>query len=378
MRPSVGFILQPEGAFLELLADLILEDCEHLVVMPETCWRSTSAGFALNGFGRRFAALHEHTGLPMIGHGVGWSVGTPGDEERRRAWRARLAEDQRIFHFLHYSDHLGESAPGGLNQTLPGPIPPTPARAQVVRDNLAPLDAIFGCTAVENTVTYTLGHDWQTDAAFLAATDAPIVLDLHNAWTMARNHGASVTTWLARVPLDRVLEIHVSGGAEAPAHWGVGPLRLDSHDTGVPDEVWTLLDEVGPRCVNLRALTLERMEGTVTAADVEPLRAELARLHSFADRWAPVPAPAQPPPVLPENPSPAPQPAHARVAALLVARLRFERLIQGCAAANQASEADPAAFARAFAAYHAAVPPTAWLAQDEARLWADWQRRQSR
>jgi hypothetical protein len=58
-----------------------------------------------------------------------------------------------------------------------------------------------------------------------------------------------------------------------------------------------------------------------------------------------------------------------RIAALLIARLRFERLIAGCPEAEAWFETDPAAFTRALRDYHHAVPPTAYFPAAEARLW---------
>jgi hypothetical protein len=63
-----------------------------------------------------------------------------------------------------------------------------------------------------------------------------------------------------------------------------------------------------------------------------------------------------------------------RIAALLVARLRFERLVQGSTAAAGWFEADPAGFARAFRRYHAEVAATAHFPAEEAALFAAWSR----
>jgi hypothetical protein len=63
-----------------------------------------------------------------------------------------------------------------------------------------------------------------------------------------------------------------------------------------------------------------------------------------------------------------------RLTVLLVARLRFERLLRGSRAADAWFAADPAAFARAFAAYHAAVAPRAFFPRDEAWLFFAWRR----
>jgi hypothetical protein len=65
-------------------------------------------------------------------------------------------------------------------------------------------------------------------------------------------------------------------------------------------------------------------------------------------------------------------PDGVRMAALLVARLRFERLLRGSPEAEAWFDADPAAFAGAFARYHAAVRPTAFFPQGEAKLFARW------
>lgn len=61
-----------------------------------------------------------------------------------------------------------------------------------------------------------------------------------------------------------------------------------------------------------------------------------------------------------------------RIAALLVARLRFERVMQGSDVAARAFEADPATFAEAFRAYHAEVAPGSPLAAEEGAAFERW------
>jgi hypothetical protein len=61
-----------------------------------------------------------------------------------------------------------------------------------------------------------------------------------------------------------------------------------------------------------------------------------------------------------------------RIAALLVARLRFERLLRGSPDAEAWFARDPAGFADAFRAYHHAVPPGAFFPAAEARLFRRW------
>lgn len=61
-----------------------------------------------------------------------------------------------------------------------------------------------------------------------------------------------------------------------------------------------------------------------------------------------------------------------RLAARLVTRLRFERLVQGSAEASAWFEDDPRSFVAAFRRYHAEVPATAVFPADEALLFAAW------
>jgi hypothetical protein len=64
-----------------------------------------------------------------------------------------------------------------------------------------------------------------------------------------------------------------------------------------------------------------------------------------------------------------------RLTALLVARLRFERLLRGSPEAEEWFDRDAAAFTRAFSRYHAEVPPRAFFPADEAALFSAWRDR---
>ena len=65
-------------------------------------------------------------------------------------------------------------------------------------------------------------------------------------------------------------------------------------------------------------------------------------------------------------------PRGVRMSALLIVRLRFERLLQGSPRASEWFERDPASFARAFREYHHAVAPRATDPRTEARAFETW------
>ncbi|MBK8980207.1 MAG: DUF692 family protein [Planctomycetes bacterium] len=286
--------------WLDLLEPLCAESCDghagdvslvqHLAVTPETLWRAVVGGFAEpNDFWYRAAALAARSGKPVVGHGVGYSPGTaePMDEQRRARWRGRLAADRQAFAFRWYTEHLGASWLGGENLTLPLPLPQDAHVAALVRERLLELRIAAPRVGIENSAFYyTLGDPLEEPAFLADCIDHPelfLLLDLHNLHTNALNLGFDPHAWLDRCDLGKVEEIHVSGGAWSDPAWleDGAMLRLDSHDCAVPEPVWELLTRVVPRCPALRAVTLERMEGTVGPSDVPALRAELRRIHGI-------------------------------------------------------------------------------------------------
>lgn len=61
-----------------------------------------------------------------------------------------------------------------------------------------------------------------------------------------------------------------------------------------------------------------------------------------------------------------------RISGLLVAKLRFERLMNGSRRAAEWFERDPGAFTEAFRRYHASVAPTEIFPSLEARQFEGW------
>jgi uncharacterized protein (UPF0276 family) len=379
-----------------------------------------------NGYHRRFAELRERTRRPFVAHGVGFSLSSdaPADRARRRAWLARIREDHRVFAFQWYTDHLGATAPDAASLALPLPMPMDARTATVVRRNLRALQRIVPDVGVENTANYfTLGQPLDEPRWIRDVVGAPrtwLLLDLHNVWTMAENARFDPDAWIARAPLDRVIEIHVSGGEYSDPRWlpSGRSMRLDGHSSAVPEAVFAMLERVLPLCPRLRGVTLERMEGTVGPGDAAVLRDEVKRIRRvvrLAAKKAPVVRPARSrravtgarnggsartehwiaramtarDPVaclelaardraLPASLRRVLKEADAdgvRISALLVARLRFERLVQGSDVASAWFERDPRSFATAFRAYHAEVAPRAFFPPEEARAFDAWRAR---
>ena len=424
-KPRVGFLLPPCAETLAILEDVVRTEPDYYSVSPETLWYARPDAPELelhpNGYHRRFEELRRETGKPFVAHGVGLSVGTvpTKDEERRHAlWKRAIAHSHSRFAFQWYTDHLGASTLDGNALALPLPLRQTAADADRVRARLESLLDTVPIAGVENSAWYFgLGRPLEEPAFLARCLDGPrlaLLLDLHNLYTNARNLGFDARAWLERAPLERVIEIHLSGGAESDPAWlpSGASLRLDSHDDAVPDEVWALLDEVLPRCPHLRGVTLERMEKTVH--DAEQVAGELRRVRAAVEQHG-VSSADEPPwagvrrragagesggdatdereferelaaLLLADDPAAAladlpagrreafarTDPDGLRIAALLVVKLRFERTLQGAPSAGSWFERDPGGFTEHFRRYHREVPPTALLAQDEGARFEAW------
>ena len=283
---AFGITLQPEDEFLGHLDRVLREDVDYFEVAPETMWAvDDDDRFRPNRYRGTFLALAEKARRPFVAHGVALSLGSasPDDAPRRRRWLRQIAIDHRRFGFLWYSDHLGPTTVAGEAVTSPMPLPMTATSAALVRAQLAAMQRVVPNVGFENSVTYFLFGRLADEPAFFERILGPpgmhLVLDLHNVYTMARNLGGDPGAYLAAIDLRNVIEIHLAGGNRSQPGWlpGGRTVRLDSHDSAVPEEVWRLFAAVVPRCSGLRGVTLERMEGTVRAADGPLIREELRR-----------------------------------------------------------------------------------------------------
>ena len=427
---AIGFTLQPDYSYLGLLEPIFDSAVDYLEIAPETTWWPHGTGqLGPNGFHGHFLDIVERTGVFTVAHGVGFSLGDAGDDSARQdIWLDRLRADHADFSYRWYSDHLGATSLAGQWMNLPMPVPMTDTSVALITERLHAMQTVVADVAVENSAFYFLWGDPLAEADLLArvvaAPGCHLLLDLHNLYTLSVNFAVSPEDYLARLPLDKVIEIHISGGSTSLPGWldGGAVMRLDSHDHAVPEPVWQLLAKTVPRCSNLRGVTLERMEGTVTAADVPLLVGELARVRTIVEEFAPNAADHATPDQDPARPAQSPlsvpddRQAHARftekvaqamiardpvrairdiastcelpdelrhaaagasasgveLTALLVARLRFERLTQASEQAAQWFAEDPEGFAAGFRAYHHSVPPTAVFPVEEARLFAAW------
>jgi uncharacterized protein (UPF0276 family) len=282
---GVGFALHPDLEYLELARKILERDADFFEINPETLWRPEAGRLVRNDYYPLYQQIRDRSGKPFVAHGLDFSVGTPLDDDRPRsaAWLERLRDDQAEFRFPWISEHLGWQIGGGIQTTLPLPLPPTPEAVAVVAERMRLLASVAGLSAFENPANYVALGDPAAEPAFFneicRAAPCRLLLDLHNVHTQCLNLGLDPNDYVDRIDPDLVLEIHLSGGSSSDPDWldSRRVFRLDSHDGPVPEEVWALYERVLPRCRGLRGVVVERLNGTFGPEDVDGLADEVRR-----------------------------------------------------------------------------------------------------
>lgn len=228
----------------------------------------------------RYLSAH----YPIVTHGLSLSVGgtDPLDEAYLRAVAAFVAEVGSPWH----SDHLSFGTSDGrvLHDLLP--IAFTKAGLRRLTARIRRVQDLLGVPfALENISAYLPpAPDEMPEAEFLAAvceaSGCGLLLDVNNLYVNATNLGLDVDRWLATVPLDRVVQLHVAGhewfdselNRRAPGD--AGAIIVDTHGADVPDPVLALFRRILPR-VRGAPVVLERDHA------MPPLNALLAEIDQL-------------------------------------------------------------------------------------------------
>jgi len=213
---------------------------------------------------------------PIVTHGLTMSLG--GVDPLPAEYLATLASFVRRVSTPWHSDHLCFTVAGGVvtHELLPLPFTAEAVEHVAVRVMRAQ-DALGIPMAVENISYYAHPGAPEMDeadfaAAVVARAGCSLLLDVNNVYVNAQNHGFDAQAMIAKMPLDKVLQIHVAGHDTSDPS-----LVLDTHAEAVRDEVYDLLAFTLRRTGNVPVL-LERDDNFPSW---DELCAELAKLDAI-------------------------------------------------------------------------------------------------
>jgi uncharacterized protein (UPF0276 family) len=211
---------------------------------------------------------------PLIQHGV--SLGIGGPDGLDRDYLAKLKQLVRKVKPAWLSDHFCWCGAGGahLHDLLPLPytwevVELVAERARQVQDFL---EVPFALENTSSYMAYTSSQmsEWQFISEVAERADIGLMFDVNNVYVSAYNHGFDAREFIASVPHERVVQIHLAG------HTQLGKVIIDTHRGHVIDAVWDLYRETlahtGP-VSTLIEWDDEIPEWSVLAAEAEKARA---------------------------------------------------------------------------------------------------------
>lgn len=216
---------------------------EHTVAF----WEVSPENYMRRGgyFPQALEALAAHSSF--LTHGLTMSVGAE-DAPEARYFEELQAERARVASPFH-SDHLclSTAGPQVLHDLLPLPL--TRKMAQKVADRIRSIEDTLQCAfAIENISYYAHPVPPEMSEAdflceILRLSGAGLLLDVNNVYVNAQNHGFDASTFIAALPHEQIVQMHIAGHKRLEAPHPAAGLLLDNHGAPVIDPVRDLFAE---------------------------------------------------------------------------------------------------------------------------------------
>ena len=266
------------------------ETYDYVEVIPEMFWTDRGPGarprfVELEGWIAMLDWIAAH--CPIVGHNIGLSLGSADgfDDE----YPEHIAEWNERYRLAWHSDHLAfvriTTADGHDHNA--GLAVPVPYDYEVLDMIVERIEAVQRAVPVpfllENSVAFIDVPDQDlAEPEFLnsvaARTGCGLLLDVHNVYVNARNHGFDAFDFVGALDLEHVGEIHIAGGSE------LAGMYTDSHAGPCPEPVWELLEWVVPRAPNLGGITFEFHDSYYPLLREEGIAEQLGRARSVWER----------------------------------------------------------------------------------------------
>jgi uncharacterized protein (UPF0276 family) len=201
----------------------------------------------------------------LIGHGVFFSLFSGKWSEEQQQWLRHLKKVSTAYPFDHVTEHFGFMTGKDFHSGAPLNIPYSPTTLRIGQDRLARIYEACTCPVGLENLAFSYSIDEvKKHGEFLEKLIDPvngfIILDLHNLYCQIMNFSIAFEDIIQLYPLERVREIHISGGSWEDSLIQPGKrIRRDTHDDAVPEEVFHLLQLAIPICPNLKYVVLEQL-----------------------------------------------------------------------------------------------------------------------
>jgi uncharacterized protein (UPF0276 family) len=286
--PQLGVGILYNRMLTELLRDE-LELIDFLEIIPDSFWTLDKQSLP-----RRYLEHDTFTEpveklagrVPIVLHSVNLSIGSSELFDQEHV--AQIARWQNRFQAPWHSDHLSFSRIGvsghDQNTALAIPVPYDQELLDLVSSRVRFVQSTVPAPfLLENNVYFfDLPDQEMTEPEFLNRlcheTGCGLLLDIHNVYANARNHGFDPREFVSRIDPSIIVELHIAGGDEFMG------MYTDSHAGPVADAIWENLDHVLTHASGVRAVTYEFHESYYRQLKNEGLREQLRHAREIWSR----------------------------------------------------------------------------------------------
>lgn len=233
----------------EICRDILQNEREidFLEFVPENYSRNIVSTNWLSDYAERFC---------LVPHSVSLSIGSVDPLDSSILMMER--EFARLFDVPWWSDHLCFSGVGGESGHDLFPLIWTEEAVKHVSERAKRVqDYVEKPFALENIPYYTRAPKGDFDEAefitrVLEEADCGMLLDLNNLLVNSLNHNFDPFAFLDRIPLERVVQIHMAG------HTKFGKRIVDTHGAALSEKVYELFDYTLKKHPQVNSVMIER------------------------------------------------------------------------------------------------------------------------
>ncbi len=250
----------------------------HLETLPDiqSNWFEATSENYINTEGRPLEMLLKmRAKYPIALHGISLSIGS--DSGVREDYLVKLKRLIDRIDPIIVSDHLcWTHAPSGNSHDLL-PLPFTQEALQRVLHNIDIVQNHLGRQILLENISYYLKFKDSEieEAEFLIElcrkSGCKLLLDLNNVYVNAVNHAFNPVSFLERIPIDIVGQMHVAGPSQENGY------LFDTHSSVTRDAVWKLLELLIDKGVNAPLI----VEWDQDIPDFNTLEAEVTKARKI-------------------------------------------------------------------------------------------------
>lgn len=284
-RPLLGLSMMPEADFVSAILPILQNNSVDVLEWSFDTFYDADEPEWLSGLLDFYAENSR-----LLGHGVYYSLFDARWTHRQDVWLKKLKKELQNRKYNHITEHFGFMNTENFHQGVPLPVPMHSRTLQIGKDRLRRLqDVVDIPVGVENLAFSFSINDVKEQGEFLDKLvediDGFLILDLHNIYCQSCNFEVDMQEIIKLYPLEKVKEIHLSGGSWQESAYGRKPVRRDTHDERIPDKIVEILPEVLSQCPNLEYVIIERLGHTLNVeSEKQAFFADFNRVKEMIER----------------------------------------------------------------------------------------------